>query len=239
MIRNNAIWLLILAGLFSSPVVLGADDSNDARDIFGVYMSDRAETPCGRSASFGRKEGCPIKQFAIDAKLEADKDPTLDPGLRCEPARLVRLFTWFPRPVEIIRGDNEIVFRYENMGVIRTVHMDDHPAPPDEWKSIHGFSRGHWDGDTLVVETTNLLDNYWVIPTSDQTRTIERYRWNEDRSSLLFDVEVHDPEFYEQPFNLLPTEFTPQPDGFIGDYECSVQTESLFFGDDLDAFFGD
>ena len=208
----------------------------DPRNIYGVYLSGRAETPCGRSTSFDRNADCPVNEAGIAAKLAADADPLSDPGLQCEPARLVRLFTWFPRPVEFIRGDDEIVLRYENMGVVRTVHMNDMPAPPAEWKSLHGFSRGHWDDDTLVVETTNLMENPFVIPTSDQTRTIERYRWNDDRSRLLLDVEVIDPGYYDHSFKLLPAEFEPQPNGFIGDYECTVQTEELFYGD-MDSFF--
>ena len=231
---------LWLAALFGASIGTAmAQDNNDPRDIYGVYLSERAETPCGRATALSTNDKCPIKQMAVDLKFAADEDPLLDPGLQCEPARLVRLFTWFPRPMEIIKGDNEIIFRYENMGVVRTIHMDGMPRPPEDWKSIHGFSIGEWQGNTLVIETTNLMDNYWVIPTSDETRTIERYRWNDDRSRLLLDVEVFDPVFYNDSFNLQPAAFEPQPDGYIGSYECSVQTESLFYGDDLDAFFGD
>ncbi len=229
---------------FAAVAVLAAADSlaqasADARDIFGVYMSGRAETPCGRATEFARNDQCPVKPHAVEAKFAADADLQSDPGLRCEPARLVRLFTWFPRPVEIVRGYERIVFRYENMGVIRTIYMDDTPPPPADWKSIHGFSKGRWEGDTLVVETSNLMENYWVLPTSDETRTIERYRWNDSRTQLLLDVEVIDPKYYDHPFRLQPARFNPTPDGYIGDYDCVPQTESLFFGDDIDAFFGD
>ena len=225
-----------LLALFQPGTAMAQSDTSERDALFGVYMSARAETPCGRGTP-ARDEDCPIKPVAIQAKVDMDKDPQADPGLQCEPARLVRMFTWFPRPMEFIKGDNEIIMRYENMGVIRTVHMNDQPAPPESWKSIHGFSRGHWEGNTLVIETTNLLGNWWVLPNSDKTRTIERYWLTEDGSGLNLQVQVFDDEYYDEPYFLEPAVFTHMPDGYIGDYECSVQTEDLFYGDDIDSFF--
>jgi hypothetical protein len=57
---------------------------------------------------------------------------------------------------QIVQGKNEIVIRYEMVHEARTIHLDGRPAPAPGVYGYLGYSRGWWDGDSLVVETTNL-----------------------------------------------------------------------------------
>lgn len=191
-------------------------------DISGVYRSGRAETPCGRGANFGRNAQCPVNAAGLAAYAGAT--PETDPGLEC-----------VARPMEIIQTDNKIILHYEYFDVWREVHLDRDTAPPETPHTLAGFSVGHWEGDTLVVETSHLVENIHTIPTSDQTTTLERYRWNDDRSLLLLDVEITDPVYYDGPFRLRTAEFMPNPEDYIAQFVCAPQTE-LFYGE-INALF--
>ncbi|MFS8609582.1 MAG: hypothetical protein LOD94_16555, partial [Gammaproteobacteria bacterium] len=76
-----------------------------------------------------------------------------------------------------------------------------------------------------------------TLPTSEEARTVERYRKNE-RGGLYLDVVIHDPKFYDRPLALERAEFTPTPDDYIAEWECVTQEALFTEGEiDLDAFF--
>ena len=204
-------------------------------DISGVYRSGRADSPCGRGANFARNPECPVNDLGIAAFAMAT--PETDPGLECVADGLSRHFTRLPRPMEIIQTDNKIIMHYEYFDVWREIHLDRDTPYPGTPQTLTGFSVGRWEGNTLVVETSHLVENIHTIPTSDQMTSVERYRWNEDRSLLLLDVEITDPVYYDGPFRLRTAEFTPNPTDYIAQFICSPQTE-LFYGD-INAFFDD
>jgi hypothetical protein len=89
----------------------------------------------------------------------------------------------------------------------RVIYMDGRPHPPASLKLTLGDSRGRWDGNTLVVETTNLAQGVSVgfggaRSNSDSTRLIERYTRtsaNDLRRELTFD----DPKTWTKPFTVL------------------------------------
>src|SRR5579872_2416973 len=110
-----------------------------------------------------------------------------------------------PYPFEIVqvpeRGEVYQLFEINHM--IRRIDMQK-PLPPDKELAVlpfyAGHSAGHWEGDTLVVETagfndTTFLDNSGA-PHSDQLRTTERIRKLPDGKSLEDVVTIHDPEVF-------------------------------------------
>ena len=204
-------------------------------DISGVYRSGRAESPCGRGSNFGRTPGCLVNDLGMAAHLRAT--PETDPGLECVADGLSRQFTRLPRPMEIIQTDNKVIFHYEYFDVWREIHLDRDTAPPGTPNTLTGFSVGRWEGDTLVVATSHLVENLHTIPTSDQMTAVERYRWHDEGMLLLLDVEMTDPMYYDGPVMLQTAEFTPNPSDYIAQFVCTNQSE-LFYGD-INAFFDD
>jgi hypothetical protein len=202
-------------------------------DISGVYRSGRADSPCGRGANFARNPDCPVNDLGIAAFAKAT--PETDPGLECVADGLSRHFTRLPRPMEIIQTDDRIIMHYEYFDVWREIHLERDTPPPQTPHTLAGFSLGRWEGDTLVVETSHLVENVHTIPSSGQMTSVERYRWNQNRSLLLLDVEITDPMYYDGPFTLRTAEFTPNPTDYIAQFVCTSQTE-LFYGD-INAFF--
>jgi hypothetical protein len=66
-----------------------------------------------------------------------------------------------------------------------------------------GDSTGHWEGDTLVVESVNFNDNTWIdrrgVPHSDQLQVEERFYRNDD-GQLIIDITVNDPVAFTEPW---------------------------------------
>ena len=107
------------------------------------------------------------------------------------------------RVVQAIRLDG-------TYGLDRIVWMDGRPHPPAEaLYTFNGFSTGHWEGDSLVVETSHMKPG-WLrrngTPTSERARMIEYYTRLDDY--LLVTTIVDDPVYFSEPF-IRTTEYTP------------------------------
>jgi hypothetical protein len=123
-----------------------------------------------------------------------------DPALRCLALGLPRLFG-APYNMEIVDAGTHYVFVYVEHNTPRRVWMDGRSAPPDTPPSSLGFSVGRWDGDALVIETTNLLpgwlDGSGLPMKGEGTRIVERYEFTADRLAMDRIMTIHDP-YYTQ-----------------------------------------
>ena len=95
---------------------------------------------------------------------------------------------------------------YEAQGGVRQIFMDGRPLPnndPDPW--WYGYSIGHWDGDTLVVETTGFRDDVWLdvegSPLTNTGKMTERFR-RVDFGHLEIQITVEDPKAYTKPWTV-------------------------------------
>ena len=105
-----------------------------------------------------------------------------------------------------------VVIVYEMIHDVRLIPIDDRPHVSERIRLWMGDSRAHWEGDTLVVETTNYNDRGWIassaaggrvkgIPVSEQLHVVERFTRVDD-DTLLFEVTVRDPEMYTAPWTV-------------------------------------
>jgi len=126
-----------------------------------------------------------------------------DPLGDCNPDGLPRVLM-FNRPVEFIQLPNRLIQLFQYHGARREVWLDGRKLPekPDlpRW---YGYSAGHWEGDTLVVDTVGLDDREWLdnlgYPYSDQARFQERYR-RTDYDHIEMDLTLTDPKYYAKPW---------------------------------------
>src|SRR5678815_1000145 len=84
----------------------------------------------------------------------------------------------------------------------RQIFMDGRALEADPNPSWMGYSVGHWEGDTLVVESTGFNDRTWLLgayPHTEGLRAIERYR-RADFGHLSIEVELRDPAMYSAPW---------------------------------------
>lgn len=103
-----------------------------------------------------------------------------------------------PFPIEIFQGTEFTVIRLEYFDMTRVIFTDGRKhLPPDGPHTKTGDSIGHWEGDTLVVETTHLKESTITNNGLDHSRSIkliERFRLSADRKQLLSTQEFEDPE---------------------------------------------
>ena len=103
-----------------------------------------------------------------------------------------------PFPIEIYQGTEFIIIKLEYFDMMRIVFMDGRPQPGSDYPHTKtGFSTGHWEGDTLVIETTHLeaatITNNGLTH-SENARVIEHFKLSADGSALLSTQEFEDPE---------------------------------------------
>lgn len=130
-----------------------------------------------------------------------------DPEGFCLPPGGPRAFAT-PYPAEIIQHRDRIIVIYEGGGhVWREIHMDGraHPEGDALNPTYFGHSVGHWEGDTLVVDTVGYNEKTWLDYSghmhSDQLRTVERIT-RPDRDTLHYEVTITDPGAYSGPWTI-------------------------------------
>jgi hypothetical protein len=154
----------------------------------------------------GFKEGLPFQPWAAALrKQRMDANSKDNPDAQCLPLGHMQLHT-HSQPRKMIQTDDLIVILYEANADIRQIFMDGRPAPPKDaqpWWA--GYSRGSWEGDTLVVETTNFRDLGWLdvngAPLTSEGRIIERFR-RPNVGTLEIDVTIDDPKAYTRPWTV-------------------------------------
>jgi len=104
---------------------------------------------------------------------------------------------------------------------VRTIHMNPKAVAPEAHTQF-GFSRGHFEGTTLVVETDHLTAAYFDhegTPQSDQIKTVERFIPNADYTRLDYTLNTTDPVNFEHSFEL-KRYFVWRPGDYVHPYEC-------------------
>ena len=110
--------------------------------------------------------------------------------------------------IQIMQVPGLVAIRYEMIHETRLIPLDDRPPLPPALRSYMGDPHGHWEGDTLVVETTGFngktgsyARNGNGNPTSDALRLVERFALV-DADSLQYEVTVHDPATWLSPWSV-------------------------------------
>ncbi len=123
--------------------------------------------------------------------------------LRCLPPGVPRIML-MARPLEIVQTANRILFVYEGGAhVWRQVWMDGRAHPKDPNPNWLGHSIGHWEGDTLVVDSIGFNDRTWLDdaghPHTEQLHVIEKFS-RLDQATMKYEVVVDDPGAYTKPW---------------------------------------
>jgi hypothetical protein len=105
----------------------------------------------------------------------------------------------YPLQIEIDEANEIIYIRSQFFDQERIVHMDGREHPPIGQRMHEGHSIGRWEGDTLVVDTTNFADNRSPyqngIPSGAQKHVVERYRLLEGGTHMEIEFTLEDPEY--------------------------------------------
>jgi hypothetical protein len=109
-----------------------------------------------------------------------------------------------------------ILYQGTTNSVHRTIFTDGRPLPPDPTPAWMGYSVGHWEGDTLVVETAGFNDRSWLDieghPHTEALRVTERFR-RRDFGHMDLDMTIDDPKAFTRPFSFkIPKLLVPDTD---------------------------
>jgi hypothetical protein len=107
-----------------------------------------------------------------------------------------------PYPIEFIDEGEQIRLRIEQWDATRLIDMVSEQIPDEAAPGLLGYSLGHWENDTLVVETSRIdfpyLDDEGT-PMSDDAETVERFTVSEDGSRLQHEIVIIDPRNLVEP----------------------------------------
>jgi len=148
-------------------------------------------------ASF--KDGLPFQPWAAELHRQRVEQNSKDnPDAHCLPLGVMQLHT-HSQPRKIVQTPNLTVIMYEANSGLRQIFTDGRPMPKGVEPWWYGYSVGHWEGDTLVVESAHFRDLGWLdvegSPLTESGRIIERMR-RPDFGHLITEVTIDDPKAY-------------------------------------------
>jgi hypothetical protein len=141
--------------------------------------------------------------------------------------------SWLPvvygNGTRIMQTPDTVILAHEMVHEARVIPLDGRPHVNRGLKLLMGDSRGHWEGDTLVIETTNFTDRIAAagggVRYSDALKITERIR-RIDPEMVEFEIRVEDPKTYVAPWTLRMT-LTTQPGYEIYEYGCHEGNRSV------------
>ena len=102
--------------------------------------------------------------------------------------------------LEIVQGAGYVAVIQEMIHDVRIIPTDGSPHLPSNVRQWMGDSRGHWEGDTLVVDTTNFTDRTAFRGSSENLHVVERFR-RVDADTILYQFTVDDPSTWAHPWS--------------------------------------
>ena len=175
----------------------------------------------------------PYTDEAQAKRAELRKDwVNQDPEVNCYLPGIPRA-TYMPYPLQIFHNPGSLVIAYQYAGAAREIYMEDPgEAPIDAWM---GWSHGQWQGDTLVVTVTGLVDRSWLDRTGTHHSALmtvtERYTM-ESENLIRYEATIEDPEVLTEPFTIEMPLYRRLDENFIMlEFKCVEFVEELMYGE--------
>ena len=152
------------------------------------------------------KDGLPLTPYAADLlKTRMAGNSKDNPEAHCLPMGIMQFHTQgFPR--RFVQTPDVLVILYEASSGIRQIYTDGRPLPnndPQPW--FYGYSTGKWEGDTLVVQSSNFRDDGWLdivgTPMTDAAKVTERFR-RVSYGRMEIDITIDDSKAYTAPWTV-------------------------------------
>ena len=182
---------------------------NNGGAVFDVENHPVAKTgiPPGKGAIVDPADGLIpyTPEYAQIAKDNFEKHLADEPELHCYesglPNQMYRQFGF-----QILQPSGYVVMNWEFMHAVRIIPTDNRPhVLPKSTKLFMGDSVGHWEGDTLVVDTTNLNGRTWLDSAgnahSDAEHVVERFTPKDERT-IDYEATIDDMKAYTRPWTV-------------------------------------
>jgi hypothetical protein len=192
-----------LSGLWSSGqtrlVGTGKGFENGAgRELRSVFFD----------ANWGVKDGLPYQPWAATlAARRKSSDGEGTPETRCLPNSLIQK-DGGPGAIhmkKMVQTSGLLIILHERNVEFRQIFLDGRPLPKDPNPSWNGYSVGHWENDTLVVETVGFREDTWLdffgSPLTEAGRITERFQ-RPTFGTMVVEITVDDPKAYTKPWTI-------------------------------------
>jgi len=168
---------------------------------------------------------------AVHRKENYKRRWTDDPEIKCFMPGVPRA-TYLPYPFQIVQGPATILITHAYAGAVRTVRMGNPgKSPSDSWM---GWSVGHWEGDTLVIDVTSFNDQTWFDRAgnfhSDALHVVERYT-PRGPDILHYEATIQDPKVFSRPWKIgMPLYRHVEKNAHLMEYQCIPYAEDVLYG---------
>lgn len=229
---DNVLWLTNMLLPSGAEILFGAGVSprwsaeTIGRDVRSAVAADSQDLGLFRvwtnvtnpPAFWG--DDLPLTPAALAAR--AAFDPLEDePTANCTPKGMPFIMEQ-PYPMEIVEAGDVILLKMEEYDTVRRIAMVSGAALHSDPESIYGVSLGRWDGEALVVTTTD-IGYRWLngtgIPLGPDATTEERFELNADGSRLEYTMTITDPATFTSPVTLRKA-WEWRPGEQVRPYEC-------------------
>ncbi|MDP8990537.1 MAG: hypothetical protein M3N41_10730, partial [Acidobacteriota bacterium] len=162
-----------------------------------------------------------LPEAAKQKKENQENWVKLDPEIKCYLPGVPRI-TYLPYPFQIVQGQDNILIAYEYQNAVRVINMKTPTkAPSDTWM---GWSNGHWEGDTLVVDVTSQNENTWFDHAgnfhSSALHVVERYT-PRSADTLNYEATIEDPKTFSAPWKIsMPLYRRVENNARLLEYRC-------------------
>ena len=182
----------------------GAPPNPDPKNFEGVWWLRGYEYLLGPAPGVP----APLKPQYIELLKKRIREknaghPETDTSTQCFPHGMPRLME-SPYPIEIVQTPGRVTFLHEVAHEVRRIYLDQ-PHPKGLKDTFLGHSVGHWEGDTLVVDTIGINDKSFIDDEgeahSNQEHLIERYRKINGGREIELTMTVEDPVTLEHPYS--------------------------------------
>jgi hypothetical protein len=198
-------------------------------DFGGVWYQDSNRFTRDIAADIGA-DAVPYQPWA---KKLADERATgahsrEDPDANCLPQGVPKI-SWVPAPWKMVQTPGLIVVVYEAFTLWRQIFTDGRRLEDDPSPTWMGYSTGHWDGDTLVVDSRGFNGKLWLDqlgkPTTEKLHVIERFK-RTDYGHMTIEATIDDPGAYTKPWTVKTT-YHLLPDTELLEFICNENNKDL------------
>jgi hypothetical protein len=150
------------------------------------------------------------------------------PGVRCLPSGIPEKLS-VPDGIKIVHTPDVTLFLWDSRTIFRQVFTDGRSFPNDPQPTWMGYSIGHWEGETFVVETIGQNGKTWLdmrgLPGTESLRVVERYT-RPSIGRINIDVTIDDPKAYTRPWDVRLT-WELMPDLELIESICEENSKDL------------
>jgi hypothetical protein len=222
---NEANWDIEPHAAKAGPSEYGAMFSVPA----GVGIVEGDQIPYRPEALQKRKEN--YENRFKRTKTDGVREAPLDPESKCYMPGVPRA-TYMPFPFQIIQSTNKILIAYPFASASRLIHLDQvGDAPVDTYM---GWSKGRWDGETLVVDVTGLNEKTWFDRAgnhhSDELHVVERYT-AASPDVINYEATIEDPKVFTRAWKMsFPIYRRRDRNMQLLEFKCVPFSEELVYG---------